>query len=181
MRREALRSPDLSPRAGRQSPPRTSFPPKKQSLTNLFSAPSLLSRSSQKRTSDRINPQTPSPPSRNLQRPTSMSFQLPTSIKDSFAETTSPRTNHIKQSQVSLSERSEIKSLDELFSKAADTENATSDSSNDFRLNILSIDDLNSNVSGDREALKQMYIKSHKSPPLTIEQALEEVQKMKEQ
>lgn len=113
-----------------KSPPRTSFPPKKQSLTNLFSAPSLLSRSSQKRTSDRINPQTPSPPSRNLQRPTSMSFQLPTSIKDSFAETTSPRTNHIKQSQVSLSERSEIKSLDELFSKAADTENATSDSSN---------------------------------------------------
>ncbi|CAM4701860.1 uncharacterized protein C19orf44 homolog isoform X1 [Caretta caretta] len=139
-----------------KSPPRTSFPPKKQSLTNLFSVPSLLSRSSQKRTSDRINPQTPSPPSRNLQRPTSMSFQLPTSIKDSFAETTSPRTNHIKQSQVSLSERSEIKSLDELFSKAADTENATSDSSNDFRLNILSIDDLDPNVSGDRETLKQM-------------------------
>ncbi|XP_024050032.1 uncharacterized protein C19orf44 homolog [Terrapene carolina triunguis] len=140
-----------------KSPPRTSFPPKKpSSSTNLFSAPSLLSKSSQKRTSDRINPQTPSPPSRNLPRLTSMSFQSPTSIKDSIAETVSPRTNHIKQSQVALSERSEIKSLDELFSKAADTEDATSESSNDFRLNILSIDDLDPNVSGDREALKQM-------------------------
>ncbi|XP_044854474.1 uncharacterized protein C19orf44 homolog isoform X1 [Mauremys mutica] len=140
-----------------KSPSRTSFPPKTQSsLTNLFSAPLLLSRSSQKRTSDRINPQTPSPPSRNLPRLTSMSFQSPTPLKDSIAETASLRMNHIKQSQVSLSERSEIKSLDELFSKAADTEDATSESSNDFRLNILSIDDLAPNVSGDREALKQM-------------------------
>uniref|UniRef100_A0A8C3S6M6 Chromosome 19 open reading frame 44 n=1 Tax=Chelydra serpentina TaxID=8475 RepID=A0A8C3S6M6_CHESE len=109
-----------------KSPPRRSLPPKKQSSsTNLFSAPSLLSRNSQKRTSDRINPQTPSPPSRNLQRLTSMSFQSPTSIKDSIAETASPRRNPIKQSQVSLSERSEIKSLDELFSKATDTEDET--------------------------------------------------------
>ncbi|XP_050789967.1 uncharacterized protein C19orf44 homolog isoform X1 [Gopherus flavomarginatus] len=139
-----------------KSPPRTSFPPKNQSSsTNLFSAPSLLGRSYQKRTSDRINPQTPSPPSGNLPRLTSMSFQSPTPLKDSIAETASLRMNH-KQSQVSLSERSEIKSLDELFSKAADTEDAASESSNDFRLNILSIDDLAPNVSGDREALKQM-------------------------
>lgn len=111
--------------------PRTSFPPSKQSSwTNLFNAPSLLSRSSQERTSHRINPQTPSPPSRNLPRLTSMLSQSPTSIKDSIAEITSPRMSHIRGSQVSLSERSEIKSLDELFSKAADTEDATSESSN---------------------------------------------------
>lgn len=130
-------------------PPRTSFPPKTQSSsTNLFSA------SFQKRTSNIINSQTP-PPSRNLPRLTSMSSQSLTLNKDSITENASPKTNHIKQSQVSLSERSEVKSLDELFLKAADTEDATSESSNDFRFNILNIDDLDLDVSRDREELKQ--------------------------
>ncbi|XP_074834101.1 uncharacterized protein C19orf44 homolog [Carettochelys insculpta] len=80
----------------------------------------------------------------------------PGSIKDSIIETTSPRTNQSKQSQKSLSERSEIKSLDELFLKGANTEEATSESSNYFRLNILNIDDLDSNVSSDTEELKQV-------------------------
>lgn len=52
-------------------------------------------------------------------------------MKDNTIKITLPRTGNTKQSQTSLgSDRSEIKSLDELFSKADDAEDSTSSSSN---------------------------------------------------
>ncbi|XP_062452065.1 uncharacterized protein C19orf44 homolog isoform X2 [Rhea pennata] len=73
--------------------------------------------------------------------------------KDNSAEITLPRTGNIKQSHISLgSDGSKIKSLDELFSKAEDS---TSRSSNDFRVNILSLDDLASDIPSETPELKQ--------------------------
>ncbi|XP_048415464.1 uncharacterized protein C19orf44 homolog [Stegostoma tigrinum] len=57
----------------------------------------------------------------------------------------SPRMKFVKRRPFSPSEQSEIKSLDELFTEpsvADDLKNLDSESSNDFRLNILTLEDL---------------------------------------
>ncbi|XP_043576724.1 uncharacterized protein C19orf44 homolog isoform X2 [Chiloscyllium plagiosum] len=57
----------------------------------------------------------------------------------------SPRMRFVKQCPFSSSEQSEIKSLDELFTEpsvAEDLKNLDSESSNEFRLNILTLEDL---------------------------------------
>ncbi|XP_038627863.1 uncharacterized protein C19orf44 homolog [Tachyglossus aculeatus] len=69
------------------------------------------------------------------------------SIEDYFARPTALKMEHIQLA--SASERSEVESLDELFSEAA------SSCSNDFRANILSLDDLASISISERPELEQ--------------------------
>ncbi|PKU33534.1 hypothetical protein llap_16158 [Limosa lapponica baueri] len=99
----------------------------------------------------------PSAASRNLSvRHNTRSQSLSSSMKDDTVKVTLPRKGNTKQSQISFdSDRSEIKSLDELFSKADDAEDSTSSSSNNFRLNILSLDDLAPNITSEAAELKQ--------------------------
>ncbi|KAM6294779.1 uncharacterized protein C19orf44 homolog [Aegotheles albertisi] len=76
--------------------------------------------------------------------------------KDSAVRMTLPRTGHTRQSQMSLgSDRSDIKSLDELFSKADDAEDSTGSVSDDFRQNILSLDDLAPDMGSEAAEFKQ--------------------------
>ncbi|XP_064353463.1 uncharacterized protein C19orf44 homolog isoform X2 [Dromaius novaehollandiae] len=130
---------------------------KELSLTKISKAPSFRSRDSEKDIFLGVNSLTPSPTSRNLSvlnnaRPQSLS----SSMKDNTVKITAPRTGDIRQSHISLgSDESEIKSLDELFSKAAEAEDSISGSSNDFRVNILSLDDLASDIPNETPELKQ--------------------------
>lgn len=126
------------------------------SLAEVSKAPSLHSRDSEKNVFGTVDLQTPPPASRNLSALRSMKSQSPSSTKNNTVKITLPRTGHTKQTLISLgSDGSEIKSLDDLFSKAADAEDSTSVSSNDFRLNILSLDDLASNTTSEMAELKQ--------------------------
>lgn len=60
-------------------------------------------------------------------------------MKDNTVKITLPRTGNAKQTQISLgSDGSEIKSLDDLFSKASDAEDSTSISSNGKLSQVLS-------------------------------------------
>ncbi|XP_009316698.1 PREDICTED: uncharacterized protein C19orf44 homolog, partial [Pygoscelis adeliae] len=114
-------------------------------------------KDSEKNVFGRANSPPPSPASRNPSvRHNMRSQSRSSSMKDNAVKITLPRTGNTKQSQISLeSDRSEIKSLDELFSKAADAEDSTSSSSNGFRLNILSLDDLAPNITSETAELKQ--------------------------
>ncbi|KAM6189603.1 uncharacterized protein C19orf44 homolog [Sarcoramphus papa] len=142
-----------------KTPVASGVPPpshKEVSLTEV-SKTSFHSRDAEKNGFGRVNSPTPSPASRNLSVRHNMSSQsLSSSMKDNTVKITLPRTGNTKQSQISLeSDRSEIKSLDELFSKAADAEDSTSSSSNDFRVNILSLDDLAPNITSEAAELEQ--------------------------
>ncbi|CAM9730701.1 unnamed protein product [Bubo scandiacus] len=130
---------------------------KEISPTEVSKASFFHSKDSEKNVSGRGNSPAPSPASRNLSVLHNMRSQSPSSsVKDNTVKITLPRTGNTKQSQISLeSDRSEIKSLDELFSKAADAEDSTSSCSNDFRLNILSLDDLAPNSTSEAAELKQ--------------------------
>ncbi|XP_069734451.1 uncharacterized protein C19orf44 homolog [Phaenicophaeus curvirostris] len=99
----------------------------------------------------RVNSPTPSPASRNLSvRHNTSSQSLSSSMKDNTLQITLPQAGNAKQSQISLeSDRSEIKSLDDLFSEATGAENSTSSDSCDFRLNILSLDDLAPDITSE--------------------------------
>uniref|UniRef100_A0A8C3JTT2 DUF4614 domain-containing protein n=1 Tax=Calidris pygmaea TaxID=425635 RepID=A0A8C3JTT2_9CHAR len=130
---------------------------KEISPTEVSKKSHFHSKDSEKNAFGRVNSPTPSASSRNLSvRHNTRSQSLSSSMKDDTVKVTLPRKGNTKQSQISSdSDRSEIKSLDELFSKADDAEDSTSSSSNDFRLNILSLDDLAPNVSSEAAELKQ--------------------------
>ncbi|XP_009893503.1 PREDICTED: uncharacterized protein C19orf44 homolog [Charadrius vociferus] len=130
---------------------------KEISLTEVFKTSHFDGKDSEKNVFDRVNSPTPSAASRNLSvRHNTRSQSLSSSMKDTTVKVTLPRTGNTKQSQISLeSDRSEIKSLDELFSKADDAEDSISSSSSDFRMNILSLDDLAPNITSEAAELKQ--------------------------
>ncbi|KAM6039716.1 uncharacterized protein C19orf44 homolog isoform 2-T2 [Theristicus caerulescens] len=134
-------------------------PPSQQAIspTEVSKTSPFHSKDSEKNVFGRVNSPPPSPASRNLSvRHNMRSQSLSSSMKAHTVKLALPRTGSTKQSQISLeSDRSEIKSLDELFSKAADAEDSTSSSSNDFRLNILSLDDLAPNITSEAAELKQ--------------------------
>ncbi|XP_033926588.1 uncharacterized protein C19orf44 homolog [Melopsittacus undulatus] len=135
----------------RKTPVSSGIPPpspKEISLTEGSKASCLHSRYSESRTGS---------PARNTSlRHNVRSLSLSSSMKDSTVKITLPRTGTTKQSQKSLeSDRSEITSLDELFSKAADAEDSANSSSDDFRLNILSLDDLAPSITSEAAELKQ--------------------------
>lgn len=77
-----------------------------------------------------VNSQTPSLASRNLSVQHNTRSQSLSSVKDITVKVALPGTGDASQCQISLeSDRSEIKSLDDLFSKAADSEDSISSSS----------------------------------------------------
>ncbi|XP_066491158.1 uncharacterized protein C19orf44 homolog [Tiliqua scincoides] len=122
-----------------KSPPKTPSPPSLRSP--------LPARNYQKRLSHR----TPSPPSRNTPRLSRAASGLSlSSLKDSGPDASSP-VSSIFPSGRSLSGRSVIRSLDELFSEADDTH---SSSSSDFRVNVLSLDDLAPSMVSQEEEPK---------------------------
>ncbi|XP_021234467.1 uncharacterized protein C19orf44 homolog [Numida meleagris] len=130
---------------------------KEISLTEVSKAPSLHSKDSEKNVLGGINLLTPSPAGRNLSAEHNVRSQsLSSSMKDNTVKITLPRRGNIKQTLMSHgSDGSEIKSLDELFSKADNAEDSTSISSDGFRQNILSLDDLASNISETAELKQQ--------------------------
>ncbi|XP_068021028.1 uncharacterized protein C19orf44 homolog [Melanerpes formicivorus] len=93
--------------------------------------------------------------SRNLSVQHNMRSRSLSSVKDNTVKITLPRTGNTMQCQMSPeSDRSEIKSLDDLFSKEADSEDSISSNSYGFRLNILSLDDLAPNTTSEAVELK---------------------------
>ncbi|XP_054835994.1 uncharacterized protein C19orf44 homolog [Eublepharis macularius] len=115
------------------SPSRRSSPPGRSSLKKNFH-------------------RTLSPPSRNipvLSRRTSHS--LSSSINDNHAVTASPKAD-----ERSLSEGSHIRSLNELFLGTANAQcTSSSSSSSDFQVNVLSLNDLASSMTFQKEGLTE--------------------------
>ncbi|KAG8594810.1 hypothetical protein GDO81_001335 [Engystomops pustulosus] len=126
-------------------PPRTPSPPSKSTpRRNLRHSPSAMGFVSPRRPPSRLPSRTPSPPSygsprfpRRTHSLTRFRSQSPSPSLRSSLTSPSPRTRLGRRTPVS--QRSDIKSLDELFHRSEDLSSA---SSNDFKLNILSLDDL---------------------------------------
>ncbi|XP_063770582.1 uncharacterized protein C19orf44 homolog isoform X2 [Pseudophryne corroboree] len=128
-------------------PPRTPSPPSKSTpRRKLRHSPSALGFFSPRRPPSRLPSRTPSPPSHGTPRfhrrtlsLTRFGSRSPSPSVRSSLSSPSPRLRLGRRSRTSMSQRSDLKSLDELFSRAEDMSSA---SSNDFKLNILSLDEL---------------------------------------
>ncbi|XP_077109091.1 uncharacterized protein C19orf44 homolog isoform X2 [Ranitomeya variabilis] len=128
-------------------PPRTPSPPSKSTpRRKLHHSPSTMAFVSPRRAPSRLNSRTPSPPSygsprfpRRTHSLTRFRSRSPSPSVRSSMNSPSPRTRLGRLSRTPVSQRSDIKSLEELFSRPEDDGSA---SSNDFKLNILSLDDL---------------------------------------
>ncbi|KAE8632496.1 hypothetical protein XENTR_v10001559 [Xenopus tropicalis] len=130
-------------------PPRTPSPPSKGTpRRNLHRSPSALGFTSPRQTPSRYFSRTPSPPSHRARMPLHSARSLSRlgsrspspSIRSSVTNHSfSPRARLSRRSRTPMSQRSDLRSLDELFSR---TEDVSSASSIDFKLNILSLDDL---------------------------------------
>ncbi|XP_040273371.1 uncharacterized protein C19orf44 homolog [Bufo bufo] len=153
-------------------PPRTPSPPSKSTpRRKLRRSPSALGFVSPRRPPSRLTSRTPSPSSygspRFPRRPHSLTRFLsrsPSPSVRSSLTSPSPRTRLGRRSRTPMSQRSDIKSLDELFFRSEDLSSA---SSNDFKLNILSLDDLALPVDAEeskekviREKAKDKYLSS---------------------
>ncbi|XP_075681457.1 uncharacterized protein C19orf44 homolog isoform X2 [Rhinoderma darwinii] len=126
-------------------PPRTPSPPSKSTpRRKLHHSPAAIGFASPRRPPSRLPSRTPSPPSygsprfpRRTRSLTRFRSRSPSPSVRSSLNSPSPRTKLGRRTPVS--QRSDIKSLDELFSRPEDLSSA---SSNDFKLNILSLDEL---------------------------------------
>ncbi|XP_064590181.1 uncharacterized protein C19orf44 homolog [Zonotrichia leucophrys gambelii] len=131
-------------------------PHKEVSSAELSKASSSHNKDSEKSVFGRINSPAPSPTSRNLSGHTRRSQLLSSSTKDNTGKRALPKAGYTKHIQESLeSDRSEIKSLDELFSEGADAEDPSSSSLKYFGLNIMSLDDLAPDTTSNSAELKQ--------------------------
>ncbi|KAM9330628.1 uncharacterized protein C19orf44 homolog [Gastrophryne carolinensis] len=159
-------------------PPRTPSPPSKSTpRRNLHRSPSALGFISPRRPPSRFLSRTPSPPSHGTPRFSRRTHSLnrfgsssPSPSVRSSLTNSSPRARLERRSKTPLSQRSDLKSLDELFSRADDVSSA---SSIDFKLNILSLDEL-APVDQDESADKTVYEKpkTTKQPSATPHEEL---------
>uniref|UniRef100_A0A8C5QJZ6 DUF4614 domain-containing protein n=1 Tax=Leptobrachium leishanense TaxID=445787 RepID=A0A8C5QJZ6_9ANUR len=131
-------------------PPRTPSPPSKGTpRRSLHRSPSALGFNPPCFSPTRFLSRSPSPPSRGPSRLrrtpslTRLGSRSPSPSMRSSLTSSTPRTRLVRRSCSPVSQRSDIKSLDELFSR---TEDVNSTSSNDFKWNILSLDDLEPNA-----------------------------------
>ncbi|XP_053556021.1 uncharacterized protein C19orf44 homolog [Bombina bombina] len=140
-------------------PPRTPSPPSKRSpRVKLHRSPSALGFNSPRRPPSQFSSRTPSPPSRGTPRfsPRKRSFsrlrsRSPSpSVRSSLTDPSSLWTQQGRRNHTPRSQRSDVKSLEELFYR---TEDISSASSGDFKLNILSLDELAPSV--DTEEVKE--------------------------
>ncbi|XP_041316695.1 uncharacterized protein C19orf44 homolog [Pyrgilauda ruficollis] len=136
--------------SGKAPPPR-----KEVSLAELSKASSSHNKDSEKSVFGRVNSPAPRT-SRNLSGHPTRSRLLSSSMKDNTVKSALPKAGYTKQSQESIeSVRTEIKSLDELFSEGADAEDPSSSSLKYFGLNIMSLDDLAPDTTSKAAELKQ--------------------------
>ncbi|KAM6993173.1 uncharacterized protein C19orf44 homolog [Passerculus sandwichensis] len=132
-------------------------PPHKEVSSAELSKASSHNKDSEKSVFGRVNSPAPSPTSRNLSGHTRRSQLLSSSTKDNTVKRALPKAGYTKHIQECLeSDRSEIKSLDELFSEGAeDAEDPSSSSLKYFGLNIMSLDDLAPDTTSQSAELKQ--------------------------